>query len=193
MRRMLALPLLLLASSAAAQRTPSLAVAADVGPAFPLGDFADDGAETGWGVGVSATVRLTRLLGVYGSYERTSFDVEGRGDDAWTDTGMGVGVRVWFPAAERARLHPWAQLGVGWHDLDRPLGAEFAELDTDGIRTLEGGAGVDVALVRQVLFLRPAIRYRTYSFEVDLGGETAETSASHLTLALGVMAVVPLR
>jgi hypothetical protein len=194
MRRTLAVPLLLLASSAAAQGTPSLSLAADVGPAFPLGEFADDGARVGWGLGVSATVRLTRLFGLYGSYERTSFDVEeaaSPGDGTWTDTGLGVGAQIWFPVGDQARIHPWARLGLGWHDLDPPIaGPEFARLDSDRIRTVEGGAGLDIALARQLLFLRPMLRYRRYSFEVESAGGTSSTSISALTLGLGLMVAV---
>lgn len=196
MRRLLAVPVLLalLAPSASAQKTPSLALAADVGPAIPLGEFADDGAELGWGLGVSATVRLGRLLGVYASFERTTFGVEedaGYPEDDWTDTGYGVGARLWIPVDPDARFHPWAQLGVGWHDLDKPIaGPEFAEVDTDGIMTVEAGAGVDVAIARQVLFLRPMVRYRRYAFELETAGETTETHVSSLTLGLGIVVVV---
>ncbi|HSK21276.1 MAG TPA: outer membrane beta-barrel protein [Longimicrobiales bacterium] len=194
MRRLLAVSLLFLATSASAQTVPSFSVAADVGPAFPLGDFADDGAERGWSASVSAAARLTRLFGVYAGYERTSFDVEqaaDAADDTWTDSGLGAGVRMWFPVRPGARLQPWAQLGAGWHDLD-PLiaGPEFSAIDTDGILTLEGGAGLDVAVAGQRVFVRPAVRYRRYSFEAESPGLTAKTTVSSISFALGVMVVV---
>lgn len=198
MRAGLAVPLLLLlAGGAAAQETPSIALAVDAGPAFPLGDFSDDGADIGWGVGVSAAARITRLLGLYVALERTSFDVADAaapGDGTWTDDGVSVGARLWLPVRHPARLQPWAQLGLGWHDVDPPIaGTEFGELDTDGIATLEGGAGVDVAIIRDRIFLRPALRYRKYDFELELPGETRNTSVSSLTLALGVSVVFSLR
>lgn len=194
MRCWLAVPLLMVASSAVAQGTPSLALAADFGPAIPLGEFKDDGAELGWGLGASATVRLTRLLGVYGSYERTSFDLEettrARGDGTWTDTGLGVGAQLWLPVRERARFHPWIRLGVGWHDLDPPIaGPEFAAVDTEGIRTFEGGGGLDIELARQFLFLRPVVRYRRYSFDVERPGLTSSTNISSITFGLGLVVV----
>jgi hypothetical protein len=190
MRRLLAVPLLFLATSASAQGVPSFSVAADVGPAFPLGDFADDGAERGWSASVSAAARLTRLFGLYAGYERTSFDVQ-QSDDTWTDSGLGAGVRMWFPVRPGARLHPWAQLGAGWHDLD-PLiaGPEFSDIDTDGILTLDGGAGLDVAVAGQRVFVRPAVRYRRYSFEAESPGQTAKTTVSSITFALGMMVVL---
>lgn len=193
MRRLLAVPLLFLATSASAQAVPSFSVAADVGPAFPLGDFADDGADRGWSASVSAAARLTRLFGLYAGYERTSFDVEAAdaADDTWTDSGLGAGVRMWFPVRPGARLHPWAQLGAGWHDLD-PLiaGPEFSGIDTDGILTLEGGAGLDVAVAGQRVFVRPAVRYRRYSFEAESVAGTAKTTVSSITFALGLMVVL---
>lgn len=189
--------LLLLAGGAAAQETPSIALAIDAGPAFPLGDFSDDGADIGWGVGVSATARFTRLLGLFVALERASFDVADAaapGDGTWTDDGMSLGVRLWVPVRHPARLQPWVQLGLGWHDLDPPIaGTEFGDLDTDGIATIEGGGGVDVAMIRDRVFLRPALRYRKYDFELELSGETRNTSISSLTLALGVSVVFGLR
>lgn len=192
MRRLLAVPLLLLASSAVAQGTPSFDVAADFGPAIPLGEFSDDGAKLGWAMGATATVRLTRLFGLYATAERTSFDLEettrSPGDGSWTDRGLGVGAKVWFPVRDQARLHPWAQLGVGWHDIDPPIaGPEFAGVDTDGLLTFEGGAGFDIAVSRQFLFLRPVVRYRRYSFNVDFPERTATTRISSLSLGLGLV------
>lgn len=194
MRRLLAVPLLFLATSASAQGIPAFSVAADVGPAFPLGDFADDGAERGWSASVSAAARLTGLFGLYAGYERTWFDVEAAADaadDTWTDSGLGAGVRMWFPVRPGARIHPWAQLGAGWHDLD-PLiaGPEFSSIDTDGIITLEGGAGLDVAVAGERVFVRPAVRYRRYSFEAESPGQTAKTTVSSITVALGLMVVL---
>ena len=196
-RPVLSLLLLLAAAPAAGQRTPSLALAADIGPAFPLGEFSDDGARRGWGFGASATLRVTRLLGAFIAAERTTFDVEesaSPGDGTWTDDGLSVGVRAWLPVRDDARVHPWAQLGVGWHDVDPPIaGAEFAGLETDGIRTLESGAGVDVAILREKLFLRPAARYRKYDFELELGDDVRRTSVSSLTVAVGVGVAFSLR
>lgn len=199
MRTRLVVPLLLLlAAPAAAQRTPSLALALDAGPAFPLGEFADDGANLGLGLGASATLRLTRLLGVFVAVERTAFDIDddapSPGDGTWTDVGLSAGARVWVPVRPGARVEPWAQLGLGWHNVDPPIaGPEFADMDTDGIRTLEGGAGVDVAIVRDRLFLRPAVRYRRYTFELDTFEGTRRSRVASLTVALGAGVVIGLR
>jgi hypothetical protein len=196
MRCLLAVPLLLLlAGPSSAQRIPSVALGADIGPAIPLGEFADDGAKVGWSVGASAALRLTRHLGLYVSAERASFGVDesagNPGDGTWTDTGVGVGGRLWFPVREDARTHPWVQLGVGWHNVDKPIaGPQFAGLDTDRIRTIEGGAGLDIALTRQVLFLRPTARYRRYSFSVETPTETLRTRISALSLGIGIVVVI---
>ena len=190
MRRFLAVPFLLLATSATAQRAPTVALAADLVPAIPLGEFADDGAELGWGRSTSVTIRLTRALGLYGSYERTSFNIEDRAQ-TWTDRGLGAGLKLWLRSREDTRIRPWAQVGIGWHDLDAPIaGPEFARVDTNGLRTIEGGAGVDIAVARRVLFVRPVVRYRRYSFEVKSASETAETTTSYLALGVGLVLVL---
>jgi hypothetical protein len=195
MLRILAVTLLLAASHAAAQVHPSLSLAADAGPAFPLGEFADDGAGIGWGLGLSATVGFTRHLGLYASYERFSFPVDETapdpGDGTWTDSGIGVGAHLWFPVRDPSRVHPWVRLGVGWHDLDPPIaGSPFTGVNTRGVRTLEGGAGLDIALARQILFLQPVARYRRYRFEADIAGVTSTSTTSYLMLGVGLMAVI---
>ncbi|HSJ23942.1 MAG TPA: hypothetical protein VK929_04595 [Longimicrobiales bacterium] len=178
-----------------AQALPAIHVAADAGPAFPLGGFADDGAGRGWGGSVSAAVRVTRRLGVYASWERNSFPVSesapSRGGRRWTDTGLGIGPRLWLPVGDSARVEPWLQVGVGWHDLD-PLiaGPAFANLDLDGVLTLEGGGGLDIRLTDRRLFLRPAVRYRSYRFDVEMPDANARTRVSSLTIAVGLAVVV---
>jgi hypothetical protein len=184
-----------LATAGSAQQAPAVYLAADLGPAFPLGDFADDGAGRGWGGSASAAVRVTRRLGIYGSWERNSFPVSetapSGGGRRWTDTGLGVGPRLWLPVSDAARMEPWVQVGVGWHDLD-PLiaGPAFANLDLEGILTLEGGGGLDIRLTDRRLFLRPAVRYRSYRFEVEMPAGNARTRVSSLTVAIGLSFVV---
>lgn len=193
MRSLLPLPWMFVASVLSAQGTPSPSLAADVGLAIPVGQFARDGAQVGRSVGVSATMRFTRHLGVYGSYEQAAFGLESttraRGDGTWTDTGLGLGGRLWLPLRDDSRMHPWLQLGLGWHDLDAPIaGQEYAVLDTKGLRTLEGGAGIDIALDRRrVLFLRPMARYRRYDFEVTSSGGTARSRIAYVTLNIGLV------
>lgn len=192
---MIALTLLLMASGALAQTTPSIDLGVDVGPSVPLGEFADDGAGLGLGFSVSATVRPIRLLGVYAAYERTSFPVDEAArpddDDRWTDNGFSVGVRFWVPVRESSRLHPWGRLGVGWHDLDQPLGGpEFSLVDTEGVRTIGGAAGVDLVLANQAILLRPTVRYRRYSFTVESPTETSTSRVAFLTFGLGAAVVV---
>jgi hypothetical protein len=200
MRRLLALPLLpLLATTAAlAQGTPSLGIASDAGAAIPVGAFASDGASVGLSLGLSAAVRLTRVFGIYTSLERTAFPIKqsagAPGDGSWKDMAVGGGVRLWLPVPEERRLHPWAQVGFGWHNLDAPIvGQQFSAIDTKGLRTLEAGAGVDIALEsKRIFFLRPIVRYRRYAFALDAPPTTVTSSVSYLTLGVGlVMAVGP--
>lgn len=186
--------LLLAAVPAAAQDLPRATISVDGGVAIPLGEFRSDGARTGWAVGATGTVRVLGPLALYASVERTTFGVGDApaGDvDRWTDTGLGAGLRLWLPQGEGRRWLPWAQLGVGWHDTDPPLAdAAFAALDTDGIMTLEGGAGVDLLLAGGRLMLRPALKFRRYGYEIEVDDTTSRASVSSLTLAVGL--VVPL-
>jgi hypothetical protein len=198
MRRVLAVSLLLAANQVAAQQLPSLALGADFGPAIPLGDFADQGAELGWTANLSATVRLTRLLGVSAFYARSSFGLEDlAGHGPWTDSGFGGAARVWLPVGHGTRMQPWMQLGVGRHDLDPLFGRlGLASLDTEGITTIEGSAGIDVPLTPRLLLLGPTFRYRKYSFEVEPApkagatGRTWEATISSFSVGAGLAVVV---
>lgn len=191
MRRLLAITLVVIANSAAAQQRPSLAVGLDLGPAFPVGNFADQGAETGWTANVAATVRLTRVLGVSASYSRASFGLGKTGQlggkDSWTDSGLGAGVRFWYPLREQARLQPWLQLGLGWHRLDPLLaGPAFSSIDTDRILTLEGSAGLEYVLTPRLLLLGPTLRYRSYGFKANTPTATLKTAVKWWSLSAGV-------
>jgi hypothetical protein len=201
MRVALAVLFLLAAMPAGAQqpagaRQPApLAIAGDIGVAIPLGEFADDGAGAGWSAGATGTLRIAGPLGVFASLERTSFRVTptrvGITADRWTDTGVAAGLRFNGAVAAGARLWPWAQVGLGLHFTDAPLGGpEFSAVDTDGIRTIEGGAGVDIVLFSQRLFLRPTGRYRSYRFDLGSPAGTTRSRARYAVLAVGV--VMPL-
>jgi hypothetical protein len=188
------LPLFLLSMPAGAQQRAPLDVAGDVGIAIPLGEFADDGAGVGWSAAITGALRVAGPLGIFASVERASFGVDptrqGVTADRWTDTGVAAGVRLWRPAAADARLRPWVQVGMGLHFTDAPLGGpEFAAVDTDGIRTIEGGAGVDIALFSQRLLVRPTARYRRYRFELETPARTMRNTAQYVALAVGL--VVP--
>lgn len=195
MRRVLAVSILaLVASSAAlAQGGQAMGIAIDAGAALPLGAFARDGATSGLTMGATATLRVTSSIGVYASLERTMIPVSrsapAPGDGSWTDQGVGAGVRLWLPQREDRRLRPWAQLGLALHDLDQPIaGTEFARIDTKGLVTVEGGAGLDIALeARRIWFLRPIVRYRRYAFEVETPSATARSQSSFLTLGVGLV------
>jgi hypothetical protein len=190
MRCLVAVPLLLLATTAAAQ-TPTFSIAADLGPAIPLGSFANDGARVGWSSGASAALRIRQPIGVYLSLERTSFPIDAARaattTGRWTDTGVGAGVRVWLPVAAQSIVQPWIQLGAGLHTTDAPIaGPRFADVDTERIRTLESSGGVDIALGGQRLLLRPNVRYRRYAFSVTSPSQTERSTISSLVLALGL-------
>ena len=194
MRRLWLLPLVFVAAPALGQETPSFSLGGDATWALPLGEFADDGGQSGYGLGATASVRLTRLLGLYGRYAYYSFGVEDAPDypeDRWTDHGLGAGVRVWIPTRRERppiepRVQPWVQVGLSYRFLDRPIAhRRFAPLTDDGLWGLEAEGGFDIAVARRFLFLRPVLRYRRYGFEVTTQERTYDTTISYLALGLG--------
>ncbi|HEX9108878.1 MAG TPA: hypothetical protein VF832_16645, partial [Longimicrobiales bacterium] len=102
-------------------------------------------------------------------------------------SGLGAGVRFWQPLRDHPRLEPWVQLGLGWHRLDPLLaGPAFASIDTHGLLTLEGSAGLQYALAPRLLLLGPMLRYRSYGFKANTPTATLKTSVKWWSLSAGV-------
>lgn len=186
-----ALALLLLAYPLAAQDNIALSVGGDVGVAVPVGDLADDGAETGFGLNLGASARLTPMLGIYGRYAYTSFGVEDdpefEGDASLSDGGLGLGGMVWLPV-EAGAFSPWAQAGLMYHRIESDVSGGGFSFGFHSERSLgfEGALGADIPVSGGMLLVQPIVRFRTYSFETEGFGMTEETSTSYLTIGVGV-------
>jgi hypothetical protein len=143
------------AGSAAAQVPLSVEVRADA--AIPVGgDFAEH-ASTGVGLGVSATLQLVPNYGLYGSYSRTTYDLDVGNDARAIASGFSVGLTRAFPIDRE--LVPWVGTGLVLHNLD--LEGTNA---TGGDSQLgwEVGGGLAIGILPRVR-LTPGVGYRQFS------------------------------
>ena len=84
------------------------------GVALPQGDWKDDGAETGWGYGVSLTFRPLSMLGFYGGWDRFRFGISNDAsiddiDLTFIDSGLRAGIELNLPLP---RVSPFIGGGI---------------------------------------------------------------------------------
>lgn len=152
----------------------------------PMGDFGDDageGAEGGWGFGLTAEVSPIPALALYVGVSQDAF---GCGDGCeLTGSGFDIGARVGLPAL--APLSPWLRAGVLLHDLQEDGGDRSfsGTLLSDRATGFEVGGGLSFELGR-TLSVTPGVRYRAYTAEFDTTFGDPEAETSYLVFDLGL-------
>lgn len=177
-----ALAAALVSGEANAQLGIPLSVEGRLDYAVPVADF-DDAVDEGLSWGVGASLGVAPGIGVYGTWSRTQFDVEGVDEMEIEDTGFSVGVTTALPSV--AGVAPWIGAGVVMHQFDFN---DETDNDENGIEEdvgFEVGGGLALPLTRNVR-LTPAIGYRQYGVDTDgvLGG--AEFDVQYITAGVGL-------
>lgn len=164
---------------------------ARLGVGIPTGSFADEEpgvkAEPGPMLGAGAVVHLTRALALVGGYDRISFGCSRCGqqglEDRVVDEGADVALQLMLPLRVGS-AEPWVRLGGLYRQLSFSAGEE--QLSSESAAGFQAGAGVSFALLRRIR-VGPALHYRSYSAELDLGGLPSETvDVSHILLDVGL-------
>jgi hypothetical protein len=186
MKRLLVVLLFAAAAPLAAQEVPfSVGARADVG--FPTGDDMED-ADTGFGFGVEGVAQFTPIFGVYAGYSAFSFSADAEGVEGdYNDSGFELGAHVNIPV-EGATVAPWVRAGAVYRTFEieaRDSGVSVS-FESDASLGFEIGAGFDYPLGEGGLLLRPAARYRAYSADLDLFGETVEGDVGYFAVGVGL-------
>lgn len=166
----------LAASNAQAQDSRRISLEGRLGVTFPSGDVSDAGGGSGYELGADFMYTFTPALTGYIGVSRHSFSCdedEGPCEDSFASSGFQAGLKYLF--SREGRALPWLRAGLLGQSLD--VGPE----DSDFGLGLEAGAGLDVDVSHR-LALVPAFYYRTYSADVDGGGDVSVNWFS-LTLA----------
>lgn len=172
---------LTVAGSASAQSLP-LSLEIRGGLPFPTGELNDVGEDIGNGlgpgytVGGSVSLDLTPMVGVYGGYTFTHFQVEDFEGIGLNSDGFDAGLRLSLPTA--GGISPWAKGGVVYHDaevvFDDDVQTNPDELDVSERQLgFEVGGGIDVRL-GQRLSLTPGVSY--VRFGTDAGFNERDVS-----------------
>lgn len=179
--------LFLVASSAAAQDTPTIQVEIGGGFGFPMRDWADNDVAEG-GPGASGLVRYNVSPGaaLYAGATWWRFTVK---DDApvldhdgrFTDVGVSGGLEVFI--AERGAVRPF--IGGGFI-LDRlTTEADDNEFESEWSPGFEVRLGVQ-SRISDSAFATPVIRYRSFKPKYDEGIPAGGFSVSYLTVELSL-------
>jgi hypothetical protein len=174
-----ALSVLGVAGSASAQSAIPLSVEIRGDAAIPTGKFADR-YENGIGFTGSAALQLVPGFGVYGSYSRTNFSVDGPDDDV-LDQGYSAGLTASL-GGRPGRATPYVGAGLLFHELE-VNGNEVG----DAKMGFEVGAGLAIPLGQRVR-ITPAVGYRQYNIEgLSLGGlVNTDMNVSYLNAGVGL-------
>lgn len=178
-----ALAAVLVSAQANAQLGIPLSVEGRVDYAVPVGDF-DDTVDEGLSFGAGLSVGISPGIGLYGTYSRTQFDIEGLQESELEDTGFSVGVTTALPSV--SGIAPWVGAGVVLHQFD--FNDETDENGNDGIEEdigFEVGGGLALPLARNVR-LTPGIGYRQYGVDVGTLLGTAEFDVQYFTAGVGL-------
>ena len=172
---------LTVAGSASAQTLP-LSLEIRGGLPFPTGELNDvgedigDGLGPGYTLGGSVTLDLTPMVGVYGGYTFTHFQVEDFEGIGLNTDGFDAGLRLSLPGA--TGISPWAKGGVVYHDaevvFDDDVQTNPGELDVSERQLgFEVGGGIEVRLGQRLSFT-PGVSY--VRFGTDAGFNERDVS-----------------
>jgi hypothetical protein len=178
-----ALAAVLVSGSANAQLGIPLSVEGRVDYAVPVGDF-DDTVDEGLSFGAGVSAGVSPGIGLYATYSRTQFDIEGLDEVEVEDTGFSVGVTTALPSV--SGIAPWVGAGVVLHQFD--FNDETDEDGNDGIEEdigFEVGGGLALPLARNVR-LTPGIGYRQYGVDVGTLLGEAEFDVQYFTAGVGL-------
>lgn len=179
-----ALAAALVSGEAGAQLGIPLSVEGRLDYAVPVGDF-DDTVDEGLSWGAGLALGVAPGMGLYGTYSRTQFDIEGVDEAEVEDSGFSVGVTTALPSV--SGISPWLGAGVVMHTFD--FNDETDEdSDEDGIDEevgFEVGGGLALPLARNVR-LTPGIGYRQYGVDVGTLFGEAEFDVQYFTAGVGL-------
>ncbi len=169
------------AARAEAQLPIPLSVEGRLDYAVPTGDFDDQVAENGIGVGAGVSLGVVPGLGVYGTYSNTRFG-GGLFDDEEPDAkdaGFSVGLTAALPGA--AGLAPWIGAGAVFHTLE--INGSEAGIDEDV--GFEVGGGIAVPITPNMR-LTPGVGYRRYGVDIQRPLVDLEMDVSYFTAGVGL-------
>ncbi len=171
-----ALSALTVGGPAAAQMAPATPVSFEVraGAAVPVGNFAEEGVNTGsaqggFSVGGRILLSPTPMVGLYGGYSFNRFNIDEEAafgttavEGKYDEHGASAGVRLALPVPA---LSPYVQGGATYRKLERNVdGGSLGRVEEESDYELgfEVGAGLELPLGQRIS-VTPEVTYTRYN------------------------------
>lgn len=141
---------------------------ARAGVAMPTGDLGDV-ANTGYTLSGSATYHFIPMVGIYGGYTYSRFEVEGDEESGYdlVDSGFDLGARLAIPTP-LIPIDPYLKAGLVYNTFGYELEVQDQNADFYSDRSLgwEVGAGIGIGLAPKLSFT-PQVTYTRYEPQYD--------------------------
>jgi hypothetical protein len=154
---------------------------ARAGVAMPTGDLKDV-ANTGYTLSGSATYHFIPMVGIYGGYTYSRFEVEGDDESGYdlVDSGFDLGARLAIPTP-LIPIDPWIKGGLVFHKVN--VEGENIEEDDDSDAQLGfqvgGGLGFGIGPVS----LTPGVSFISYKVDNE---DDDDVTLSYWEASIGV-------
>jgi len=154
---------------------------ARAGVAQPTGDLGDL-ANTGYTLSGSATYHFIPLVGIYGGYTYSRFEVEGDDEGGFdlVDSGFDLGARLAIPTP-LIPIDPWIKGGLVFHKVSAE--GEDIEDDEDSDRELGFQVGAGLGFGIGPVSLTPGVSFISYKVGDD---DDDDVTLSYWEASVGV-------
>jgi hypothetical protein len=184
------IPLLAGALAAVAIATPARAQLPSITPfsfearagvALPTGDLADV-ANTGYTLSGSATYHFIPMVGIYGGYTYSRFEVEGDEETGYdlVDSGFDLGARLAIPTP-LIPIDPWIKGGLVFHNVSAEGEDIEADDDSDSELGFQVGAGLGFGI--GPVSLTPGVSFISYKVDNE---DDDDVTLSYWEASIGV-------
>jgi hypothetical protein len=136
---------------------------ARAGVAMPTGDLADV-ANTGYTLSGSATYHFIPMVGIYGGYTHSRFEVEGDEESGYdlVDSGFDLGARLAIPTP-LIPIDPWIKGGLVFHKVSIEGDEIEEDDDSDSEMGFQVGAGLGFGI--GPVSLTPGVSFISYKLD----------------------------
>lgn len=157
---------------------------ARAGVAMPTGDLADV-ANTGYTLSGSATYHFIPMVGIYGGYTYSRFEVEGDDEAGFdlVDSGFDLGARLAIPTP-LIPIDPWIKGGLVYHKVSAEGDGIEEDDDNDGDRELGFQVGAGLGFGIGPVSLTPGVGFTSYRIGGEEGSD--DVTLSYWEASIGV-------
>ncbi|OBX27239.1 opacity protein-like surface antigen [Gelidibacter algens] len=174
--------IMILSSTSFSQNKWSVEFRPDIN--FPTEDFGDSKIETGYGFELTGAYRFMEHLSAYAGWSYNTFGIKDSDLD-FDETGYTFGLQFIHPLGTSETLSYLLRAGATYNHIELE--------NTDGDITSDSGHGLGYQIEAGLNYdlgtnwdLRPTIRYRALSRDLDIDNTTLNVDLNYLSFGLGI-------